>query len=92
LTKSLERLPDETLCQAALRFVYTRPFLTCAMPGMFEDHTLEDNIAGLRRHLELSREERAALDAAAEAARGMRGQWLAPEYRWLDTRWSAACG
>ena len=41
LTNSLERLPDETLCQAALRFVYSRPFMTCAMPGMFEDHTLE---------------------------------------------------
>jgi aryl-alcohol dehydrogenase-like predicted oxidoreductase len=92
LTRSLERLPDETLCQAALRFVYTRPFLTCAMPGMFEDHTLEDNIAGLRRHLELSREERAALDAAAQIARAMRGNWLEPNYRWLDTRWSGTCG
>jgi aryl-alcohol dehydrogenase-like predicted oxidoreductase len=92
LTKSLERLPDETLCQAALRFVYTRPFLTCAMPGMFEDHTLEDNIAGLRRHLELSREERAALGAAARAARATQGKWLSRQYGWLDKRWSATCG
>ena len=92
LTKSLERLPDETLCQAALRFAYTRPFLTCAMPGMFEDYTLEDNIAGLRRSLELSREERAALDAASEAARATRGQWLTRHYRWLDRLWSATCG
>lgn len=91
LTRSLERLPDETLCQAALRFVYSRPFLTCAMPGMFEDHTLEDNIAGLKRHLELSREERSALEAAAHAARASRGNWLHPHYRWLDTRWSGTC-
>jgi aryl-alcohol dehydrogenase-like predicted oxidoreductase len=92
LTKSLERLPDETLCQAALRFAYSRPFLTCAMPGMFEDHTLEDNITGLRRHLELSKEERTALDAAAEVARATRGGWLNPHYRWLDTGWSGQCG
>ncbi len=92
LTKSLERLPDETLCQAALRFVYSRPFLTCAMPGMFEDHTLEDNMAGLTRHLQLSREERAALDAAAHAAKATRGSWLQPHYRWLDARWSGTCG
>jgi aryl-alcohol dehydrogenase-like predicted oxidoreductase len=92
LTRSLERLPDETLCQAALRFVYSRPFLTCAMPGMFEDHTLEDNIAGLRRHLELSREERAALDAAGHVARATQGRWLQPHYRWLDNGWSGSCG
>jgi aryl-alcohol dehydrogenase-like predicted oxidoreductase len=92
LTKSLERLPDETLCQAALRFVYSRPFLTCAMPGMFEDYTLEDNIAGLKRHLELSRDERAALDAAGHVARASRGSWLKPHYRWLDSRWSGSCG
>jgi aryl-alcohol dehydrogenase-like predicted oxidoreductase len=92
LTKSLERLPDETLCQAALRFAYSRPFLTCAMPGMFEDHTLEDNIAGLRRQLELSRQERAALDAAAKVARATRRAWLNPHYRWLDARWSGQCG
>ena len=92
MTKSLQRLPDETLCQAALRFVYSRPFVTCAMPGMFEDYTLDDNIAGLRRHLELSGEERAALDAAAHVASATSGRWLQPNYRWLDTRWSGTCG
>jgi hypothetical protein len=59
---------------------------------MFEDHTLEDNISGLRRHLELSGEERAALDAAAHLARATRGSWLKPEYQWLDTGWSGKCG
>jgi aryl-alcohol dehydrogenase-like predicted oxidoreductase len=92
LTRALERLPDETLCQAALRFVYSRPFMACAMPGMFEDFTLEENVAGLSRHLELSREERAALDAAAHAARASRGGWLPAHYRWLDGRWSSKCG
>jgi len=92
LTRSLARLPDETLCQAALRFVYSRPFMTCAMPGMFEDHTLEENVAGLRRHLELSAQERAALDAAARFARDRGGSWLQPPYRWLDARWSPTCG
>jgi aryl-alcohol dehydrogenase-like predicted oxidoreductase len=91
LTKSLERLPDETLCQAALRFVYAKQFMACAMPGMFEDHTLEENYAGLTRELELSREENAALGAAAHLARASKGSWLAPHYRWLDARWSRAC-
>ncbi len=76
LTRSLEQMPEETLCQAALRFVYSRPFLTAAMPGMFEDATLEDNFAGLRRQLELSR-----------GAAVTEGQWLPGHYRWLDERW-----
>lgn len=92
LTRTLERLPDESLCQAALRFVYSRPFMTCAMPGMFEDHTLEENYAGLTRHLELSREERTALDAAAATARATRGNWLPRHYRWLDNWRSGTCG
>jgi aryl-alcohol dehydrogenase-like predicted oxidoreductase len=92
LTKSLERLPEETLCQAALRFVYSRPFMTCAMPGMFEDHTLEENYAGLSRQLELSREEHAALHGAAKVARAMQRGWLPAHYRWLDARWSRTCG
>jgi aryl-alcohol dehydrogenase-like predicted oxidoreductase len=87
LTKSLTRLPDESLCQAALRFVYSRPFMTCAMPGIFQDHELEDNYAALSRHLELSREETAALDAAGRLAELRRGSWLPRRYHWLDDRW-----
>ncbi|MEZ5404391.1 MAG: aldo/keto reductase [Bryobacteraceae bacterium] len=87
ITKSLHRLPDETLCQAAMRFVWSRPFMTCAMPGMFEESTLDDNFAGLARQRELSREERAALDGAAQLA-ALRGtQWLPGHYQWLDQRW-----
>ena len=87
LTKSLEQMPEETLCQAALRFVYSRPFLAAAMPGMFEDETLEENCAGLARHLELSRGERAVLDAASRVAAATEGAWLPGHYRWLDERW-----
>lgn len=87
LTKSLEKLPEETLCQAAMRFVYSRPFLTAAMPGMFEEQTLHENYAGLTRHLELSRDERAALDAAGRVAAAAGPVWLPPHYQWLDQRW-----
>lgn len=88
LTKSLARLPDETLCQAALRFVFSKPFLTSAMPGMFEEPTLDENYAALVRHRELSKEERAALNAAAHFAKATRQSWLPAHYRWLDRRWS----
>ena len=86
LTKSLTRSPEETLCQAALRFVYARPFLASAMPGMFEDQTLEDNYAALARHIAVGRGESAVLDAARHAAGGA---WLPSVYRWLDQRWRA---
>jgi len=44
LIKSLERIPDETLCMAAMRFVYSRPFVATAITGMFEERLLEDNL------------------------------------------------
>lgn len=88
LTKSLKRLPEESLCQAALRFVYSRPFMTAAMPGMFEEETLDDNYAGLTRHLDLSRDEQAALDAAERMVRIMGRGWLPKHYQWLD-QWRA---
>ncbi len=87
ITKSLQRLPEETLCQAALRFIYAKKFMTAAMPGMFEDHTLDDNYAGMQRQLELSRDEWAALHAVEKLARATRGAWLPGHYRWLDSRW-----
>ena len=84
LTRSLERMPDETLCQAALRFTYSRPFLAAAMPGMFEDYMVDENYQALQRSLELSREERAALDAARRVAHAAGPTWLPRRYRWLD--------
>lgn len=89
LTKSLNRLPDETLCQAALRFVYSQPFLTTAMPGMFEDFTLDDNYKALCRYSKLTHEEVAALAAAKKLAELRGPSWLPPHYRWLDERWRA---
>jgi aryl-alcohol dehydrogenase-like predicted oxidoreductase len=89
LTKSLNRLPDETLCQAALRFVYSRPFISSAMPGMFDDGMVGENHAALTRHLELARAEVEVLRDAKQLA-GVRGRhWLPQHYRWLDQRWKA---
>jgi len=87
LTRSLNRLPDETLCQAALRFVYARPFITSAMPGMFQEHELTQNYEALKKHVELSQDERAVLDAARTLSTAYGQDWLPPHYRWLDERW-----
>ena len=84
LTKSLARMPEETLCQAALRFAYSRPFLSATMPGMFEDYMVDENYQAMQRSLELSREERAALDAARRVADAAGPRWLPRHYRWLD--------
>ena len=89
LTRDLNQLPEETLCQAAMRFVYSRPFLTCAMPGMFQDHEVEDNYAALTRHLRLSKAEIKALDAASKLTQLRGPSWLPPSYRWLDNQWRA---
>jgi aryl-alcohol dehydrogenase-like predicted oxidoreductase len=89
LTDSLGRMPEETLCQAALRFVYSQPFMTSAMPGMFQEHELDDNYAALERQQELSRAETDALEAARAVAGATRGKWLPRHYRWLDERWRA---
>ena len=87
LTRSLDKLHDETLCQAAMRFVYSRPFMTAAMPGMFEAQTLDENCAGLARHLELSREELGALDTAKRVVAAAGRGWLPSHYQWLDQSW-----
>ncbi|MBL8290586.1 MAG: aldo/keto reductase [Bryobacterales bacterium] len=89
LTKSLNRLPDETLCQAALRYVYSRPFLSCTLPGMFEDYFLDENHAALQRSLTLSQEEKVALHNARRLAALSGDRWLPRHYRWLDSRWHA---
>jgi aryl-alcohol dehydrogenase-like predicted oxidoreductase len=89
LTKDLDQFPGESLCQAAMRFVYSRRFLTCAMPGMFQDHELEDNYTALTRHLRLTAAEIQALDTAGQLARLRGSSWLSPSYRWLDEQWRA---
>ncbi len=89
LTKTLGRLPDETLCMAAMRFVYSRPFVSTAIAGMFEDRLLEDNYQALTRYGALTREEHAALGAARELAQLLGAQWLPDDYRWLEDQWHA---
>ncbi|MCP5117991.1 MAG: hypothetical protein GY953_44820 [bacterium] len=87
LSKSLDRMPDETLCMAALRFVYSKPFVSTAIVGMFHDLLLDDNYKALTRYQELTSEERAALNAAREVAR-LHGPGLLPShYRWLEEKW-----
>ncbi len=89
LTKGLGRQPDESLCQAALRFVYSRPFITCAMPGMFQDHELEENYQALTRYLKNGLAEAGPLDAARRLAELRGPDWLPHHYRWLDQQWRA---
>ena len=87
LTKSLDRMPDETLCMAAMRYVYSQPFLATAVTGMFQEQLLEDNYRALTRYWELRSEERVALDAARRVARLCEADWLPPHYRWLEEQW-----
>lgn len=89
LTRSLRRLPEESLCQAALRFVYTRPFLSAAVTGMFDDSLLSDNYSAMQRQAALSREEHAALHHAGNLARLRGAGWLPRHYGWLNERWHA---
>jgi aryl-alcohol dehydrogenase-like predicted oxidoreductase len=87
LTKSLNRLPDETLCMAAMRFVYSKPFVSTAITGMFEDRCLEDNYRAIARYEERKKEETAALKAASRYASMLGANWLPPHYRWLEEEW-----
>lgn len=89
LTKSLERLPEETLCMAALRFVYAKRFVSTAITGMFDEQWLKDNCEALKSYGAGKWEERAALQAAERVARLTKSEWLKPDYRWLDEEWSA---
>ncbi len=89
LTKALERLPDETLCMAAMRFVYSRPFVAAAITGIFQDELLEDNYKALARYQESPAASLAALDAARKVAGLLGSKWLPDEYRWLEEQWRA---
>ncbi|MCC6860212.1 MAG: aldo/keto reductase [Bryobacterales bacterium] len=89
LTKSLDRLPDETLCMASMRFNYSKPFLATAITGMFDDILLDDNYRALTRFQEMTRDEYAALDAAKRLAGLCGSDWLPRHYRWLEEQWRA---
>jgi aryl-alcohol dehydrogenase-like predicted oxidoreductase len=89
LTKMLGRMPDETLCMAAMRFVYSRHFVSTVITGMFEERLLEDNYQALVNYQQMHGEEQAALEAARQVARLLDTTWLPAHYRWLEERWGA---
>ena len=59
------------------------------MPGMFQDHEVEDNYAALTRYLESARADAGVLDAARTMAALRMPDWLPNHYRWLDHQWRA---
>jgi aryl-alcohol dehydrogenase-like predicted oxidoreductase len=87
LTRMLARLPDETLCMAAMRFVYSCDFISTAIAGMFEERLLEDNYKAMANYQQMGREEHAALDAARQVAKLLNKSWLPAHYQWLEERW-----
>ena len=87
LTRTLGRLPDETLCMAAMRFVYSCHFVSSAITGIFEERLLEDNYQALAHYRQMGREEHAALEAARQVARLLDKTWLPAHYQWLEERW-----
>jgi len=89
LTKSLDRLPDETLCMAALRFVFAKSFISAAIPGLFDMQWLEEDYRALARYHDMLPEEKAALGAARHLADLCGSGWLPPHYRWLEEQWRA---
>lgn len=89
LTKSLDRLPDETLCMSAMRFAFSQPFLTSVATGIFEDRLLDDDYQALTTYRQMKAEEHAALHAARKVAGLLDGRWLPAHYRWLEEQWRA---
>ncbi len=87
LAKALSQMPDESLPQAALRYVFSKPFLTSTMIGMFDDQFLMDNYAALTRYDKMGAEQHAALDAARNVTRLAGAGWLPKNYQWLDEQW-----
>ena len=88
LTRTVDRLPDETLCMAAMRFVYSHDFVSAAIAGIFEERLLEDDYKALANYEQMTREEHAALNAARQVAQLLNKSWLPPHYRWLDEGWA----
>lgn len=84
LAQSLDQHPEETLAQAALRFVFSRPFMTAAMPGMFQEHEVDENHTALTRHLQFAQGADKLLDSARRVAVASNRKWLPAQYRWLD--------
>lgn len=89
LVEALDRAPDETLAQAALRFVLSQPFLSCALVGMFLPEELDENFEAYMSYARRPRPPSAAvLEATRRVALVSGRAWLPPHYRWLDDKWS----
>ena len=89
LAKNLKQLPDESLPQAAMRYVYSKQFLSSNMVGMTDEQFVEDNCAALARYDQLTREEHLALDSARRLTRLAGAGWLPENYQWLEEQWRA---
>ena len=88
LAATLARSPEETLAQAALRFVFAQPFISCALTGMFRPEELEENYQAFTHHAAGAAQPSAGLfSAAREVAALSRANWLPEHYRWLDKQW-----
>jgi aryl-alcohol dehydrogenase-like predicted oxidoreductase len=90
LTQSLDRAPEDSLAQAALRFVLSKPFIASAITGVFVEEELIENYAAVERHARAERLDTSILDAAREIALRTHGRWLPRSYRWLDEQWRAS--
>jgi predicted aldo/keto reductase-like oxidoreductase len=89
LAKNLKQLPDENLPQAAMRYVYSKQFLSATMVGMTDDQFVKDNCAALTRYDQMTREEHVALDSARKLTRLAGMNWLPKNYQWLEEQWRA---
>ncbi len=87
LTRELDRGAEETLAQAALRYVFSKPFLTCALPGMWMDEEVEENYQALSAFASGPTATAPSLAAAAGVASALGESWLPQHYRWLDRKW-----
>ncbi|MCC6860770.1 MAG: aldo/keto reductase [Bryobacterales bacterium] len=85
LVQNLGRRPEETLAQAALRFVFSEPAIACSLTGMFLPEELEENYRALASHAPVST---AVLESARQVAALSERRWLPPHYRWLDEQWT----
>jgi aryl-alcohol dehydrogenase-like predicted oxidoreductase len=91
LVAALHRAPEETLAQAALRFVFGQQFLAGALAGMFLPEELEENHQALQRHAgDLAQGRETVFAAAREVAALTDGLWLPGHYRWLDEKWRSS--
>ena len=72
---------------AAMRFVYSRPFVHSAITGMFDEKWLDDNYKALELYRQGRGAQEKGMRSIAEKMRPLGPGWLPAEYRWLDEQW-----